>query len=100
MRLLTAAIMLVVLMLAGVSLACDDSPVCPEVTVTCNCSSESMELPGLWEVMVAKELRCGKITVFGSGFTIEEVGEHHGKQFFVINKLKRATQVEACEGRK
>lgn len=67
-------------------------PTCPPVQVTCECSQ--VELPGLWEVKILGEEKCGAITIIGSGFLLEREGK---ADYFLINRLKRAKQVESCE---
>jgi hypothetical protein len=53
-----------------------------------------VELPGLWEVKILGEEKCGAITIIGSGFLLEREGK---ADYFLINRLKRAKQVESCE---
>jgi len=73
-------------------------PPCPAVAVetTCQCDCKCTEtvLPGLWRVPIAGIMRCGEITVVGSGFILDQ-GDG-APEFFLINRLKRARQVEVC----
>jgi hypothetical protein len=65
---------------------------CPPVQVTCDCTQ--ITLPGLWVVSVLGEEKCGTITVVGDGFLLEREGK---ADYFLINRMKRAKQVESCD---
>jgi len=68
---------------------------CPDVNVTCQCDCSETVLPGFWKVPISEEIKCGVITIIGNGFILDQAGGK--KDFFLINKIKRAIQVESCE---
>ena len=82
---------------------------CPEVNVKCECPITTecpainaicevgaIGLPGLWRLSIGGRTSCGTIEVVGSGFLLTDARE--GKaDYFLINVLKKARQVESCE---
>lgn len=78
-----------VLLTVPPAFACDPPPVeCPEVYVTCDCSS-GVILPGLYAITVKGEYKCGTVTILPSGFLIND-------EFFKLGRWRKVKPVEVC----